>query len=124
MFTSLSLIRNAALAGLGLAYLPEDQVQEHTSRPGGSSGCWTTGANHSRATTSITRTGTSTPPPSPCSSRRCATGRPLGLAASNSQPNIQTECHNRPLSECIIFGFSNHPECPIRAVGGIRARSR
>lgn len=29
VFTSLSLIRNAALAGLGLAYLPEDQVQEH-----------------------------------------------------------------------------------------------
>lgn len=29
VFTSLSLIRNAALAGLGLAYLPEDLVQAH-----------------------------------------------------------------------------------------------
>ncbi len=29
MFTSLSLIRNASLAGLGLAYLPEDWVQAH-----------------------------------------------------------------------------------------------
>jgi DNA-binding transcriptional LysR family regulator len=29
VFTSLYLIRNAALAGLGLAYLPEDQVQAH-----------------------------------------------------------------------------------------------
>ena len=74
VFNATAPMLDAALAGFGLAYLPEDAGAERTSPTGGSSGCSPTGARPSRATTSTTRAAASPRRPSPCWSRRCATG--------------------------------------------------
>ena len=53
VFNNAALILDAALAGFGLAYLPEDQVRAHLG--GGWSGCSTNGARPFRATISTIR---------------------------------------------------------------------
>jgi len=53
VFNNIALRLSAVLAGLGLAYLPEDRVQAHL------------GARHSPATISTTRAGASLPRPLP-----------------------------------------------------------
>ena len=43
VFNGTAQMLDAALAGFGLAYVPEDMVQPHLAK-GGSSGCWPIGA--------------------------------------------------------------------------------
>ena len=64
---------NAALAGFGLAYVPEELAQPHLAKDV-SSGCSTIGARRFRDTTFIIRAGVTRRPRSPCWSMRCATG--------------------------------------------------
>ena len=72
VFNTLRQRLDAALAGLGLAYMPEDVAQPHIAR-GPSFECSKTGAHPSRDTTSITQLPDSPRRPSPCWSMHCAT---------------------------------------------------
>ena len=73
VFNGTAQMLNAALAGFGLAYVPEDLAQPHLAKVV-SSECLRTGAPRFRATTSTTRADASPRRPLPCSSMRCATG--------------------------------------------------
>ena len=63
VFNNIALRLNAALAGFGLAYLPEDLVQAHVAE--GRLVRVRIGAHRFRATTSITPADGNLPPPSP-----------------------------------------------------------
>ena len=72
IFNGTTQMLNAALAGFGLAYVPEDLAQPISPRVV-SSECSRTGARRIRATTSTIRAAASPRRPSPCWSMRCAT---------------------------------------------------
>jgi hypothetical protein len=67
VFNNIALRLNAALAGCGLAFLPEDEVQTHL-------GDGRLGVRRFQAITSITRAAGNPRRHSPCWSMRCATG--------------------------------------------------
>ena len=75
VFNGTGMILNAALAGFGLAYLPEDLVQTHLA-DGSSSEYSPIGVRPFPATTSTTRAAAKPRPLSPYWSKRCATGAP------------------------------------------------
>jgi DNA-binding transcriptional LysR family regulator len=66
VFNNIALRRNAALAGLGLAYLPEDQVEPFLAE-GDSCARSPTGVRRFQAITFITRAAANRRRPSPCS---------------------------------------------------------
>jgi DNA-binding transcriptional LysR family regulator len=72
VFNNLALRLNAALAGLGLAYLPEDQVQTHLAE-GRLIRVLADWYPLFSATTSITRAAGNPHLPLPCWSMHCAT---------------------------------------------------
>ena len=74
VFNNIALRLHAALAGFGLAYLPEDQGCRRISPMDGSSACSPTGARLSQAITSTTPAAAISRQLSPCWSMRCGTG--------------------------------------------------
>lgn len=77
-FSSSPPMREAALAGFGLAYLPEDMVLWTMSPRGVLCGCWSTGASLLPATTSTTPIAAIPPAPSNWWSTRCDTSNSAG----------------------------------------------
>ena len=73
VFNGTAPMLDAALAGFGLAYVPEDTVQAHLADGRLDPGARRIGARLTRATTSITRAAANPRRPSPCWSTRCAT---------------------------------------------------
>lgn len=68
IFNSARHIVDAALRGLGIAFLPESEFDDRIA----CNGCWKTGARPSAATTSITQAGARARRPSAWRWRRCA----------------------------------------------------
>ena len=90
VFNNLALRLNSALAGLGLAYLPEDQVRTHVAERG-SSKCWMIGVRLFQATIYTIRAAGNSRRPSPCWSMRCDTAAdpntpPFGSASPFRDP--------------------------------------
>ena len=74
VFNGTTQMLNAALAGFGLAYVPEDAAQPASNSRTVSSECSTIGARLFRDTISIIRAAAIPPRHFPCWSMRCATG--------------------------------------------------
>ena len=64
VFNNLALRLKSALAGLGLAYLPEDQVREPCRRAGSLFKCWRIGVHPFQVTTCTIRAAGNSRPPS------------------------------------------------------------
>jgi hypothetical protein len=78
VFNGTTQMLDAALAGFGLAYLPEDSVRSNIAK-GRLFACSLIGVLPIRATTSTTRTGASQRWPSPCLWKRSITVNKGGL---------------------------------------------
>ena len=94
VFNGVFQVLNAAIAGFGLAYLPEDLARPHIARAS-SSGSSKNGARPGRGITSTTRAGASRRRPSPCWSTRCATaveGRAQQLARCHPERSEGLSC--------------------------------
>ncbi len=88
-FNSLLRILDAALAGFGLAYLPEDMVVPHIKARRLRNACWTTGARCFPDITCTTRAGDNLRRRSRCSSRRCVSGGAADRREHSRSPGLQ-----------------------------------